>query len=140
MNMTTLFRILIDACGLSLREAADFLDSREDSIMSWSSGRRGTPPGVIEELHELLTRQTIAAQHGADVIRKKMKKNGAPETVEIGIAADDHEAQGLGWPTVSAHAAVIGKMLALLPSGAARRVVIVPRGSTPPTAKAADQH
>ncbi len=136
----SLFRILIDTAGLSLSQASHFLDAREDSVMSWSSGRRGTPDGVIDELLDLVTRQRLAAQHGADTIIKKIKKHGLSAAVEIGISADDHEAQSLGWPTVSVHGAVIGMMLSSLPAHIARRAVIVPRGSTAATAKAADQH
>jgi hypothetical protein len=46
----TLFKILCRACGLSLREAALYLDARPDSISAWSQGKRNAPPGVIEEL------------------------------------------------------------------------------------------
>ena len=138
--MMTIFRILIDTAGLSLVQASAFLDAREDSVMSWSSGRRPTPPGVITELHELIAHQQLAARQSAAHIEKIMNDNGTPEVIEIGVSADDHEAQSLGWPTVSAHAAVIGMSVALLPAEIVARVSIVPRGSTAATAKAADAH
>jgi hypothetical protein len=131
---------MMDTAGLSLAQASAFLDARQDSVMSWSSGRRSTPPGVIDELQDLVFRQQVAAQEAAAVILKKIKKCGLPETIEIGIAADDHEAQSLGWPAVSAHAAVVGMTLALLPRSFISRVAIVPRGSTAASAAAADQH
>jgi hypothetical protein len=135
-EMTTLFRILIDTAGLSLSQATEFLDARSDSVMSWSSGRRTPPGGILNDLHELLSRQHFAAQHGADTIIKKIKRHSAPEIIDIGICVDDHEARSLGWPTVSAHAAVIGCMVAMLPHDLMHRIRIVPRGSS----AAADAH
>ncbi len=134
--MTTLFRILMDTAGLSLAQASAFLDARQDSVMSWSSGRRSTPPGVTAELHGLISRQHRAAQEAVKII----KKHSTAAEIEIGIAVDDHEAQSLGWPCVGAHAAVIGMTVAQLPSDLAARVVVVSRGTSAATAAAADAH
>lgn len=58
------------------------------------------------------------------------------EAIEIGIASDDHEAQGLGWPSV----AVQALQITLVAARSGRAVRIVPRGSTLGTAAAAEQH
>jgi hypothetical protein len=136
----TLFRILMNAAGLSLAQASAFLGARQDSVVSWSSGRRATPAGVIAEMHALTSRQQRAASEGSAVIEQQVAQHGMPEAIELGLAADDHEAQSLGWPTMSAHAAVLGLTLSLLSPGPAARVVLVPRGSTAASAAAADLH
>ena len=56
-----------------------------------------------------------------------------PDRIEIGLAADDAEARQIGWPCVGAQAAMLGIVAAHVD------VVIVPRGSTPATAAAADE-
>jgi len=126
--MKTLTSLLIDRCGLSHREAADFLTVRIDTVKSWSSGRNGTPEGAIAELRGLYARIETAAGEALTVI------NHAPADaeIEIGMAADDYEAQHLGWPCVGAHAAVLG----LVAARTKRLVRIVPRGTTIATAAA----
>ncbi|HQF31786.1 MAG TPA: hypothetical protein PLJ34_10105, partial [Hyphomicrobiales bacterium] len=61
-------------------------------------------------------------------------KHGAPDSVELGLSSDDHEAQSIGWPCVGAHAAVLGLVAARVDVPLA----IVPRGSTIATAGASD--
>lgn len=132
--MTTAFTLLSQRCGLSLREAANFLGVRIDTVKSWSSGRNPAPAGVIDELRRLYGRIEGAAEAAIQQIEDVATDAGQPETVEMGISADDHEAQSLGWPCVGAHAAVIG----LVAAWADVPIVIVPRGSTVATAGAAD--
>lgn len=129
--MTT-FALLCARCGLSLREAADFLDVRPDTIKSWSTGRRCPPDDTITALRDLYARIEKAAAEAV-----KLAKQAPPDaTLELGIAADDHEARSLGWPCVGAQAASLGLAAARL----THTVVIVPRGSTAATAAAADVH
>lgn len=129
--MTTPLALLLDRCGLSHREAADFLDVRVDTIRSWSIGRNRTPAGVIDELRALYAQIEQAAGQALKVIEEQ-----APDDVELGIAADDSEAQGLGWPCVGAQAAMLGLVVARC----GRPVRIVPRGSTLATAAAIEAH
>lgn len=137
----TPFRLLLDATGLSVREAAAFLKIREDTAMSWSSGRRTTPDGVIDELFTLLDRQRRAASETIDQIRILVRRQGVmPEQIEIGISADDHEAWSLGWPAASAHAAVARMVLEQAPPDLRHRLLFVPRGSTSASAAATDAH
>jgi len=132
----TLFALLLDRCGLSYREAADFLSMRLDSVKSCAVGRRTAPPGAIAELRALYRQIERAADEAVGDMRALIKKRGAPEEIELGIASDDHEAQSLGLPCVGAHAALLGLVAARLDVP----VIIVPRGSTPATAGAADAH
>ena len=120
----TLIATILRGCGLSQREAADFLGVRLDTLKSWSAGRNPTPQGALDQLHELATRQEQVASEAVEI----WQEQGEPSQIEIGIASDDHEAQSLGWPCVGAHAAVARRVWEILPQGVAVR--IVPRGST----------
>ena len=128
----TLFAEILRGCGLSQREAADFLDVRIDTLKSWGSGRNGAPAGVLAALHELSSLQDNAANQVADI----WQANGEPDEIEIGLASDDYEARTLGWPCVGAHKAVIRRVWEVLPTDVIIR--IVPRGSTVATAAAID--
>ena len=133
----TPFRLLLNSSGLSIREAADFLDVRFNTIESWSSGRRSIPDGAVAQLLTLIDRQGRAAQEALSAIREGVAEHGVlPEEIEIGLSTDDHEARGLGWPTVSAHAAVLRRLIEIAPEDIRDRMVIVPRGSTLATAAA----
>ncbi|MDP9195226.1 MAG: hypothetical protein M3O22_00380 [Pseudomonadota bacterium] len=134
--METVFQILLQSCGLSHREAAEFLDVRPDTIKSWSSGRRAVPEGAVNQILTLLKAQAKAAQETVRVIQR----NPYAETIELGYASDDAEAQGLGWFCVGAQMGALRKVLELLMPEEIVRVKLVPRGSTPGTAAAADQH
>lgn len=126
----TAFYGLATLCGLSHREAADFLGVKIDRVKSWSAGRNGTPVGIIDELRLLHARQRRAAAHNLAVIRKTK-----PELIQFGIASDDHEARIAGWPCVGAQRA----MYALVIARMSVPTRIVPAGSTVATAAAADQ-
>lgn len=130
--MTSLYALLRERCGLSLREAADLHGVSHDSVVSWSSGRRRPPAGVIAELRALYERIETAA----DQIVAMAEDAGADVEIELGIASDDTEARSIGWPCVGAHAAALGIAAATIDNP----VVIVPRGTTPATAAAADRH
>lgn len=123
--MTT-YNALINASGLSLREAAAFHNVRPDTVKSWSSGRNGVPDGAVDEIYDLVARQLRAAREGAKMIKDIVARQGCHEDIELGLASDDYEAQGFGWPTVSAHKVVLGLTIGLLPLDLADLVVIAP--------------
>lgn len=131
-------RLLIDACGLSQREAAEFLSVRLDTVKSWyrvhSTAAR---PGIIHELQALHVKQRRAAANFIKLMRQLAREGTISGTIEVGIASDDAEARSLGWPCVGAQRMSIALAAARL-SGV--RIVIVPRGTTPATAAAADVH
>ena len=120
-----------DRCGLSHREAADLHRVRLDTVKSWASGRNRPPPGAITELRTLYARIERSARA---TITQTTRMGPQPDCIELGLASDDTEAQGLGWPCVGAQAAMLGLVTAWTQSP----IAIVPRGSTPATAAAAD--
>ena len=128
----TAFALLLDRCGLSHREAADLCAVRLDTVRSWSSGRNPAPPGIYAELRRLYAQQ----QHAASDALVALAQAPAEAAIELGIAADDHEAQSIGWPCVGAQAAMLGMVVAR----ASRPIRIVPRGSTSATAAAIQAH
>lgn len=130
----TLFAEILHGCGLSHREAADYLKASAGSIASYASGRRVPPNGMLSELHELAARQEAAAEKALQI----WEEAGEPDEIEIGIASDDHEAQSLGWPCRGAHAAVIRRLWEMLPPFT--EFIVVPRGATLSSAAAADEH
>ena len=137
--MTTLFDLLVQTCGLSQREAADFLRVRLDTVKSWASGRRQAPHEALAELATLANRIDTAATEGLAQIEKMAAQHGALSEIDLGIASDDAEAQSIGWPCVGAQCASLGLVVA---RGTKRgyRFRISPRGSTVATASAAESH
>ena len=109
------------------------LNARLDTIKAWSSGRNPTPPGVLAEMRALYGKIDRAAAEAIDTIRSQAGSDGM---IELALAADDHEAQGLGWPCVGAQAAMLGLVVAAVENPAR----IVPRGSSIGAAAAADAH
>lgn len=133
--MKSLYALLRERCGLSIREAAEFHAVPVNTVTKWSSGDRNAPPGVVAELRELYaTIEDIADEAVAAVDQAKSEQGSPPEAVELGLASDDYEAQQLGLPCVGAHAAAVGLAAISIDDS----VVIVPRGSTPASAAAAD--
>ncbi len=75
----------------------------------------------------------------AEIARQVDAMGSPPESIELGIASDDHEARTIGWPCVGAQRASIALVVARgTPHGL--RFHVVPRGSTVATAAAADAH
>ena len=136
----TPFRLILDSSGLSIQEAAAYLDVRLDTVLSWSSGRRTPRRRIVHEVLALIDRQGQAAREILTVIERSVAGHDAPAEIEIGFAADDHEARALGWPAASAHAAVIRRLIEIAPPDVRGRLRLVPRGATPATAAAADSH
>lgn len=99
----TLFSAILKLSGLSIREAADFLSVRPDTVKSWSSGKRTAPEGAYEQIHELLAKQEEAAGEAISLWKEK----GEPEAIEMAVAGDNAEAQSIGWPSVGAQMATI---------------------------------
>lgn len=130
--MTTLAALLIDRCGLSQREAAEVLAVSINSVKSWMAGRANPRPGVIAELRALYARIERAAAEMLAAITAAP----ADTVIELGFPADDHEAQGLGWPCCGAQRAMLG----IVAARCGRTVRLVPRGSTAATAAASDAH
>lgn len=129
----TPFSTLCAVCGLSQREAADFLRVRLDTVKSWGSGRDEAPTGVLAALAELDRRIQQAADEAVALVTAQR-----PPTVELGYPSDDEEARHLGWPAVGVMRVLLGRIISATPTDTIIR--LVPRGSTPATAAAADAH
>lgn len=124
--MTT-FALLTQRCGLSISEAAEFLDVPLNTIKSWSSGRRATPQGVIDELRALYRLIEDSAAKALIEIGDLLAEAGEPPAeFEIGVAETDGDAKSLGLPCAAAHRTMAGLVAARL----SLPVRIVPRGST----------
>lgn len=63
--MTT-FKHALSVCGLSQRQAADFLGVSLSSVKDWCAGRSRVPEGVWRLLAELFERVQDAADAAAD--------------------------------------------------------------------------
>lgn len=136
--MSNTFKTLCQSCGFKMMEAADFLAVSPNTAKSWWLGTRTCPDGAINELRALFTMIDRAAE---EHIAQQIKERGnPPELIQIGLACDDHEAQSLGLPNVAAHAAMLRRVIERLPPEYAALIEIVPLGSTPETAAAADAH
>ena len=109
--MITAYALLLDRCGLSLREAAVFHNVRSDTAQKWAAGRSRVPPGAVADLRALYARIEAAAVEALDQI-EALAAQGAPDRVELALASDDTEAQALGWPCVGTQAAMLGLVLA----------------------------
>lgn len=138
--MMTLFSSLLSASGLSLTEAAEYLDVSRKNVERWSNSKLEPPEGVIEDMIELINEQTKAVDRFLNVFKeahreaqeKADKKINA--TIEIGYPTDDYEAQEMGWPCASAFKVVIGRIAA----ACGMKVTIIPRGSNVSNAVAVD--
>lgn len=138
--MKTEFALLCNRCGLSHKEAADFLNVRLDTVKSWSNGRNNAPEGAKKDLSQLYSQIEKTAAQGFDFLSQKISDIGeVPEEIELGVAVDDAEAQALGLPFASCHQVAIA-LLVLLGRAEGWRFNVVPRGSTVATAGAADAH
>lgn len=139
----TPFSALQSLCGLSNREAAAYLDMTESAVEKFRRGNREAPSGVLRDLQQLWTVIDTAAVDAAEA----MARDGilkAADGIEIGYPADDHEAEQLGLPSVGAWrqmlARLVDELMMLDDEFDPARIKLVPRGSTPATAAAADAH
>lgn len=83
--MTT-FKSAIAICGLSMREAAEFLGVSYDTAKSWSQGRNAPPMGVWQDLAGLYARIEGAADFAAS--------NLEPDLIALRIANNLQADQG----------------------------------------------
>jgi hypothetical protein len=82
-------------------------------MQSWSIGRNVTPENVIADLRRLYEQIEKAAAEQCGLIEELSAKHGAPDIIELKLAANDEVAQARGWPCTGAQAAVYGLAIAL---------------------------
>jgi len=72
MTPATPFAVLAERCGLSQREAAEFLKVRLDTVKSWCAGRNAAKPAVLAELRGLYANiQAAADKLAQDLARRR---------------------------------------------------------------------
>ena len=113
--MATLFKLFAQSCGLTLAEAAAFLDIPTNTAKSWWSGRRKAPEAVIEKLCDLAIKQDVAAQALILDLETRDIENEQALLV-LKTENSDLEAQANGWPCANAHNAVVRKVLEKMPA------------------------
>jgi len=132
MTPTTPFAALTERCGLSQREAAEFLKVRIDTIKSWSAGRNAAKPEVLAELRGLYANIQAAAEklapHIAGLLEQQYKRSIQPRAIVFGMAETDDVARAFGFPSQGPYMAAIGLALMSLPDD----VVIVAESQSYP--------
>lgn len=128
------------ALGRDWQEALQtVLGVNERTVRRWLARSQSIPAGVVAEIEALLDRQRLAVAETQRLIRERLRCGDAPDQIEIGFPADDHEAQTLGWPCAAAWWGMARGLAMQWPS-AFPPLALVPRGSTAATAAAVDEH
>lgn len=147
----TPFSALQSLCGLSNREAAAYLNVSESAVERWNraagvKSARPAPQGALDDLLNLWTLIDNAAVDSAErIVAIGIEGLKDAAEIQIGYPADDHEAQQLGLPCVGAWRQMLARLIDELrlvyqDDFDLQRIKLVPRGSTPETAAAIDQH
>lgn len=100
----TLFKLLLKSTGLSNSEVSKLLDVSLNTVKAWTRGKNPVPDRIIKELFELVDRQNRTAA-------KILKDNPNITKPELSYCADDDQAQELGYPTKSAHDAMLRRVI-----------------------------
>jgi hypothetical protein len=119
MMPATPFAVLAERCGLSQREAAEFLKVRLDTVKSWSAGRNAAKPAVLAELRALYGEIQAAAEKLSqenERLLKQQRERGVPHRgLVFGFAETDDVARAYGFPSQGPYMAAIGLALLRLP-------------------------
>lgn len=110
-------RVILNRCGLSQSEAAAWLGVEVRTVGRWVQGAL-TPSGAPyrpsaerwARLLDLCARQDRAADEAVALIARKRWGGIAPSVIVLRMAADDADAKRLGWPTRSAHVALLRRV------------------------------
>jgi hypothetical protein len=114
---------LAERCGLSQREAAEFLKVRIDTVKSWCVGRNVAKPAVLAELRGLYASIQAAAdklaQDNGRLLELQRERGIAPRGIVFGLAKTDDVARAFGFPSQGPYVAAIGLALLRLPDDVA---------------------
>jgi plasmid maintenance system antidote protein VapI len=123
MTPGTPFAVLAERCGLSQREAAEFLKVRIDTVKSWCAGRNVTKPTVLAELRELYAKIQAAAdklaQDNERLLEQQRGRKIQQRAIVFGLAETDDVARAYGFPSQGPYMAAIGLALLRLPDDVA---------------------
>lgn len=127
-EMTSLYNLLRETCGISQAEAAEFVhEARLDSVKSWCSDRRPAPAGVIRELKELARKiDTAGAAYAAH-----LKSLNTKQPISIGIPHDELDARHCGFPSLGASLRAVSVAIMGLPDDAEIQIGPRVRGVLP---------
>ena len=129
--MTSVYYLLRQRCGLSQTDAAEFHETRIDTIKSWCSDRRSAPLGAIDELRDLYADIAEAGRELADIVRLMLTisdDKGAPY-FQIGTPVDRRDAVVCGFPSEGSCLAAVALAIAELPHPT--KIVPRERGAIP---------
>ena len=127
-NMTSVYNLLRETCGISQAEAAEFVhEARLDSVKSWCSDRRPAPAGVIRELKELVRKINAAGAAYATYL----KSGDAKQPINIGIPHDELDARHCGFPSLGVSLRAVSVAIMELPDSAEIRIGPRVRGVQP---------
>jgi hypothetical protein len=119
MTPATPFAVLIERCGLSQREAAEFLKVRLDTVKSWCAGRNTAKPAVLAELRRLYANIQGAAETLAQSNQRlltRQRERGIQQLgIVFGVAETDGVARVYGFPSKGPYMAAVGLALLHLP-------------------------
>jgi hypothetical protein len=123
MTPATPFAVLAERCGLSQREAAEFLKVRIDTVKSWCAGRNVAKPAVLAELRGLYASIRAAAdrlaQDNERLLEQQRERGVGQRGIVFGLAETDDVARAFGFPSQGPYVAAIGLALLRLPDDVA---------------------
>ena len=125
--MATTISLLIHSCGLSLREAADFLGVGHDALRSIASGRVKTQPEHTAKLKALSRDIAALAEKTEAEIEETYPEHDPTLVLTFQELTTVEQANEFGLPYVGAYNAALGMVI----SRSDRRFYIVraPRGT-----------
>jgi hypothetical protein len=128
VEMTSVYNLLRETCGISQAEAAEFVhQARLDSVKSWCSDRRPAPAGVVRELRELARKITAAGVAYAT----QLKSLNTVQVINVGIPHDEFDARHCGFPSLGASLRAISVAVLEFPDGAEIQIGQRVRGERP---------
>ena len=95
------FGVLLQICGVSAHQAAQFLGVPPRVVLRWVRGVGQPTTEALTALGGLQARQ----QDVADAIITSWDEAGRPPSLSITVARDDDEAKEMGWPSLAAQMA-----------------------------------
>jgi hypothetical protein len=131
-QMASIYDLLRQRCGLSQQEAANFHETRIDTVKSWCSDRRTAPIGVLDELRDLYSDIVEAADELVHLVQlvPQFDEKG-DRFFRVGLPLDDRDAVVCGFPTVSTCQAAVAIAVASLSKNVPVELVPRERGSIP---------
>lgn len=95
------FGVLVQICGMTPHQAAQFLDIPPRIVIRWTRGVGKPTLEALTALGNLQARQ----QNVADAIITSWDDAGRPPSLAISVARDDEQALEMGWPSLAAQIA-----------------------------------